>query len=52
MPDKRGRGRPPIGPEIKVALRTDQIQWLEAKEKPKAETIRELIDEAKAKDEQ
>lgn len=38
-------GRPAIGPETKIALTPDQVAWLDAQGRPRAETIRTLIDE-------
>lgn len=43
---KRGPGRPPVGPELKMALTPKQTAWLDQQGRPRAETIRRLIDTA------
>ena len=39
----RGPGRPAVGPTIKLAIAPEQIAWLDAQGRPRAETIRDLI---------
>lgn len=44
--EKRGRGRPRVGREVKVALTDEQLAWLDQQPGKRAEVIRELVAKA------